>query len=316
MEYVLLLVARRLRFIPEGGALVEVTCRTVQGRLLLKPSEELNSIVLGVLARAQRLYPVDIHAFVFLSNHYHLLLSVENAQKLARFMNYLNSNLAREVGRLNHWRERFWGRRYQAIVVSEEEAAQVDRLIYILSHGCKEGLVARPQEWPGAHSVKALVEGCELEGWWLDRTREHAARAGRERFDRRKFATRETIRVEPLPCWRHLPVQKYRGRVLELVAQIVAVTSDRHARKGTQPIGAEAVVAQNPHDKSSRLKKSSAPAFHAIKRAVRRDLVEAYSMFVGAYREAAERLRQGDLAPRFPIGVFLQAFPLSGGRLT
>lgn len=312
MESVLLLVARRLRFIPEGGALVEVTCRTVQGRFLLKPTEELNSIVLGVLARAQRLYPVDIHAFVFLSNHYHLLLSVESAHKLARFMNYLNSNLAREVGRLNHWREKFWGRRYQAIVVSEEEAAQVDRLSYILSHGCKEGLVARPQEWPGAHSVKALAEGCKLEGWWLDRTREHAARARRERFDRNKFATRETIRVEPLPCWRHLTVHKYRGRVLELVAKIVAETADRHAWKGTQPIGAEAVVAQNPHDKSFRLKKTPAPAFHAIKRTVRRELVEAYGWFVGAYREAAERLRQGDLAPRFPAGSFPPHLPFVG----
>ena len=94
-------MARRLRFIPEGGALVEVTCRTVQGRFLLKPTEELKAIVIGVMARAQELYPVEIHAFVFPSNHYHLLLSVEDALQLARFMNYLNSNLAREAGRLH-----------------------------------------------------------------------------------------------------------------------------------------------------------------------------------------------------------------------
>ena len=96
-KYVLRCMARRLRFIPEGGALVEVTCRTVQGRFLLKPTNELRSIVIGVLARAQKLYPVELHAFVFLSNHYHLLLSVDNALRLARFMNYLNSNLAREA---------------------------------------------------------------------------------------------------------------------------------------------------------------------------------------------------------------------------
>jgi hypothetical protein len=49
---------------------VEVTCRTIQGRFLLKPSDELREIVIGTLSRAQRLYPVDIHAFVFMSNHY------------------------------------------------------------------------------------------------------------------------------------------------------------------------------------------------------------------------------------------------------
>ena len=56
---------------------------------------------------------------------------------MAQFMGHFNSNLAREAGRLAHWREKFWGRRYQAIPISEEEAAQSERLRYILAHGCK-----------------------------------------------------------------------------------------------------------------------------------------------------------------------------------
>jgi hypothetical protein len=35
-------VGRKLRFVPERGTLVEVTCRTVQGRFLLRPSPLLN----------------------------------------------------------------------------------------------------------------------------------------------------------------------------------------------------------------------------------------------------------------------------------
>jgi len=106
-------MARRLRFIPEGGALVEVTCRTIHGRFLLKPSRRLNQIVLGVLGRAQRKQPVKLVSFVFLSNHYHLLLWVPNAQRLAAFMNFFNGNLAKEAGRLTNWREKFWSRRYR-----------------------------------------------------------------------------------------------------------------------------------------------------------------------------------------------------------
>jgi hypothetical protein len=48
-------MSRRLRYVPEGGALVEVTCRTVHSRFLLRPSLALNEIVLGVLARARSL---------------------------------------------------------------------------------------------------------------------------------------------------------------------------------------------------------------------------------------------------------------------
>jgi hypothetical protein len=63
-------MSRHLRFVPDGGALVEVTCRTIQGRLLLRPSQQLNDIILGVLGRAQERYPVDIVIFSFLSSHY------------------------------------------------------------------------------------------------------------------------------------------------------------------------------------------------------------------------------------------------------
>jgi hypothetical protein len=51
---------------------------------------------------------------------------------MAQFMGHFNSNLAREAGRLAHWREKFWGRHYQGHP-SEEEAAQSERLRYILA---------------------------------------------------------------------------------------------------------------------------------------------------------------------------------------
>jgi hypothetical protein len=70
---------------------------------------------------------------------------------------YVNSILAREAGRLYGWKEKFWGRRYKAIVVNNEEEAQIDRLEYILSNSVKEGLVERPQDWPGAHRQEAFL---------------------------------------------------------------------------------------------------------------------------------------------------------------
>ncbi len=129
-------MSRHLRFIPDGGALVEVTCRTVQGRLLLVPSSQLNDIILGVLGRAQRLHPVEIVAYAFASNHWHALLRVDNAKQLSDFMCYFNGNLAKEIGRRTGWKEKVWGRRYQAIVISDEEEMQTARLRYVLSHGC------------------------------------------------------------------------------------------------------------------------------------------------------------------------------------
>jgi len=284
--------------------LVEVTCRTIQGRFLLKPTPELRSLVLGVLGRSLRLYPVRLHAFVFLSNHYHMLLSVDDALQLAQFMNYLNSNVAREAGRLHHWTEKFWGRRYQAIVISEEESAQMDRLRYLLSHGCKEGLVARPRDWPGAQCVEALVRGRPLEGLWFDRTREYAARVRGEEFRRMEYATTEEVKLEPLPCWQHLSNPDYRGAIRGVIQQIEVETGTRHTRDGSQPLGIKAVLAQHPHDRPRQLKKSWAPAFHAASKAARQELVEAYGWFLGAYRMAAASMSQGSSPAGFPEGSF------------
>jgi hypothetical protein len=112
----------------------------------------------------------------------------------------VNSNLAREIGRLANWREKIWSRRYQAILVSQEKEAQLERLQYVLSHGVKEGLVAKPKDWPGVHCARALAEGEPLRGYWFDRTQEYAARRRGEDFDRLRYATVETLHLSPLPC--------------------------------------------------------------------------------------------------------------------
>jgi REP element-mobilizing transposase RayT len=97
-------MSRSLRFVPRKECLFEVTVRTVQARLLLRPSVALNEIILGVLGRAQRKYGVDLCSFAFLSTHFHLLVKVKDAKQIADFMCYLNSNLAREVCRSADWK--------------------------------------------------------------------------------------------------------------------------------------------------------------------------------------------------------------------
>lgn len=76
----------------------------------------------------------------------------------------------------------------------------MERLRYVLSHGCKEGLVERPRDWPGVHAVRALIEDEVVEGYWFSRTLEYAARQRGKDFDRLRYATRETVTLAPLPC--------------------------------------------------------------------------------------------------------------------
>jgi hypothetical protein len=138
----------------------------------------------------------------------------------------------REIKRLYDWPEHVWGRRYQAILVSEEEAIQVDRFRYLLSHGVKEGLVAHAQDWPGVHCVRELLAGEPIRGLWYDRTAEYVARNRGEDFGRLKYATEETFELTPLPCWAHLSPEVYRKTVASLVADLESEAAAELARMG------------------------------------------------------------------------------------
>src|ERR1700709_1212981 len=87
-------MSRPLRFIPDGGALVEVTCRTLQSRFLLRPRRDLDEIIVGVLGRAQRLYKVRFCGYMCASNHYHFCVADGAAAQSGLPLCYINSHLA------------------------------------------------------------------------------------------------------------------------------------------------------------------------------------------------------------------------------
>jgi hypothetical protein len=219
-------------------------------------------------------------------------------------MRYVGSNLAREVNRLTGWSGPVFHGRYSMIVVTQEEAAQVERFKYLLAQGCKENLVERLRDWPGVHSVGALLDGEPLVGHWVNHTAKSAARRRGEDLDPLRFATPETLTLTPLPCWQHLPPEAYRQRVAELVEAIEQEAAAERARTGSRVLGRRAVLAMHPHHRPATVAKTLAPLVHAASAAARRAFREAYRRFVEAFRGAAETFRQQDLTTVFPAGCF------------
>src|SRR4029078_11889842 len=116
----------------------------------------------------------------------------------------------------------------------------------------------------GVHVAKALLRGEDLQGYWFDRTQEYAARNRGEKFDRRQYASVETLHLSPLPCWKHLPAEVWRGRAIRLIHEIVEETAARRARSGSELLGAAAILGRHPHERTKSPKRSPAPLFHAI----------------------------------------------------
>ena len=170
-----------LRMFQEEGYYF-VTSRCFQGRLLLRPSAEVNEVVGGVLARAVQRSAgnVRLHAFTFASNHFHLLVWARGAA-LASFMQYLRANLSKKVGRLVDWSGGFWERRYSAEPVLDDEAL-VGRLRYVLAHTRPERLKRSPRPLGHASTRQALKELREQYRAFVAAFREAAARWMRGEF--------------------------------------------------------------------------------------------------------------------------------------
>jgi hypothetical protein len=184
----------------------------------------------------------------------------------------------------------------------------VGRLQYLLSQGCKEGLVRSPRDWPGASSTEALLTGRSVEGRWFDRTAEFLARRRGQRPGKYEFSEREQLELAPLPCWASHAAERREARVAELVREIERTTRAQLAAAGRAPMGARRLLAQDPHAAPAVCRRSPAPRFHAASRAVRKRLELAYACFLLAYRRAADALRRG-LEAQFPPGSFPPALP-------
>jgi hypothetical protein len=127
------------------------------------------------------------------------------------------------------------------------------------------------------------------------------------------YATEESVVLSKIPCWAHLSDEEYRQRIVSLKEEIEAEAAVVRRASGTQALGVEAILSRDPQYRPENLAHSPAPLVHAATRAARKAFYEAYSWFVGAFRDAAEKLRQGDRAAPFPAGCFPPALPFVAG---
>jgi len=289
-------MGRRLRFFQPDHCYF-VTARCLQARFLLRPSSTTNALVEGILARAARIHAVELFAFVFASNHVHLLLRAPRGN-LAGFMQFLLGNVARKVAPSNNWQGRVWERRYAAAPVLDGEAL-VDRLGYILAHGAKEGLVRRCAEWPGVSCLAQLLgQSVRAVQWfnWSRRLRMTKRFTGRSALVDPRCAEPEQLEVVPLPAWSQLSAPERADRVRAIVDAIERDAAKAHP----SPLGVAEVLAQRPETRPRLPKRGPAPLCHTSDPKLRTAFRAVYVEFVKGIRSALAEVREKSRALRVP----------------
>ena len=141
-----------------AGAVHFITFRTEEG-LPFVPVRFINILLLSALARARRLYPVQLIAVVVQANHVHMLIRVIDPVHASAFIGYFKTETANCLNRLLNRRQRtVWLKRFHSPIVLDIHKA-LELFAYTLLNPVKDGLVESMEEYPGVSSYISLMRG-------------------------------------------------------------------------------------------------------------------------------------------------------------
>jgi len=261
---------------------------------LLRPTKKVNQIFKFCLAMAAARTGVLLHNYCVLSNHYHIVATDVHGN-LPVFMHWLNEYVAKCVNaELGRW-ESFWAPGSYSCVALVDHKDVVGKLVYVFTNPVEAGLVGTHEQWPGARSLLAEMDGDP----------EVVRRP--EGFFREKGSVPETATLQMVspPAFDGAGSDcsaSVHSRIVEREREI----QQRVMQQGKRFLGVHGVLAQSPRSRpDSREPRGGLDPRLACRDKWRRiEALLRLKGFLEAYREAWDRFVGGDRAAVFPFGTY------------
>ncbi len=136
----------------------ELCFRTEEG-LPLVSAPYMVSLLKGYLAAAQSMYPVTICHCVFMGNHAHLLIVVQDPEDVPRFCEYFKRESAHAINRLRgRVGKTVWANGYDSPVLLDAEKV-IGRIVYFYANPVKADLVKSIDDYIHINSWSAFLSG-------------------------------------------------------------------------------------------------------------------------------------------------------------
>jgi REP-associated tyrosine transposase len=275
------------------------TRRCSERRFFLRPDAETTNAFWYCLGWAAQKHGQVLHAAVALSNHAHVVATDPHGV-YPDFLRDFHGLLARVV---NAWRgrwEHFWDASQASAVVLEDEAAQLDKLTYVLTNPV--GLVERAVEWPGATALPAISARRQI----VAARPKHFFRDDEEGGG---MPATVTISFEPPPGLSHLAPAEYIRLLLDHVGAFEERAAARRRDIGATVLGRKRILAQRWSDKpaDAEPRRQVSPAVACRDKWRRIERLKQNKLFQALYRAAFEAFRRGTQAA-FPIGTWGMRF--------
>ena len=278
------------------------TRRCSERRFFLRPDAETTNAFWYCLGWAAQKHGQILHAAVALSNHAHVAATDPHGV-YPDFLRDFHGLLARVV---NAWRgrwEHFWDANQASAVVLEDEATQLDKLIYVLTNPV--GLVEKASDWPGATALPAVVAGRAI----IAVRPKHFFRDDEDGGTMPKTVT---ITFEPPPALAYLRREEYLRLIHDKVALVEEEAEATRRETGTAVPGRKHILAQRWNDRpaDAEPRRQLSPTLACRDKWRRIERLKQNKLFQALYRAAFEGFRAG-VAAIFPLGTWSMRFRAS-----
>jgi REP element-mobilizing transposase RayT len=147
--------ARRKLF--QTGTVLEL-CTRIHSGLPLTAHPSAQTLIKGLLARAQELNPVTISHVIFMSNHFHMIVVVEKPEDICGFMEYVKGQSSRVLGTLFGLTGQCWAERYDSPRILDSQKL-MERLVYLYTNPQRANLVDTIDHYPNLSTWDLLKTG-------------------------------------------------------------------------------------------------------------------------------------------------------------
>ena len=289
-------MTRPRRVVP--GVCYLITRRCSERRFFLRPDPKVQQIfeyLLGFLAKA---YGVEIHAFVVMSNHYHLVIT-DTKGYLPDFMRDLNSLLARSINAFRGRWESFWDRKSYSAVALIWDDDVISKMGYTVANPVAAGLVGRARQWGGATSGRMRF------GW-----RQTIPRP--DKFFGEGMPETATLELTR-PSLRDASSSE---RIEEMLATEISRRESAIRRKQGKAMGMARVLKQdwNSSPETFEPRRGMQPTIASMDKWARIEALQRSAEWLRAYRDAWEAFVCGHRDVEFPNGTWWMCARLSCNR--
>jgi len=274
-------------------------------------------ILESILARAQRLFPVQIFAFIFMGNHLHIGLVVSNPELIPLFMKYIKCESAGAINRLlGRSAKNIWEEGYDSPVILDAEKC-MEKIVYMYLNPSEANLVDSIDHYPGLSSWEAFSQGKTSKRCpWIRRKR-------LAKLSKRKLSSLEQSKlkdsllesakvslpftVEPnawMACFRELQGRGPEDINKEILTRLRTAEAELRSKRTKPVMGSQKLISEvinKPYLPRTRGQRSWCIGSNID---TRREFINWLKGLFAQGRAVYEQWKQGDYLASYPPGLF------------